>query len=132
MTGRQEAIPSDAPGQRRRILVAEDELLVALDYEDMLHELGCAALGPARAVSDALALARYARLDGAILDIRLIDGLVFPVAQVLRARKVPFCFITGYRQTAVPEDLRDVPIFAKPVDELTMALVFREMMLLAR
>lgn len=116
-------------GSRRRILVAEDQLLVALDYEDMLNELGCAVLGPMRSVADGLAVARYAHLDGAVLNIRLSDGFSFPIAEALRERGVPFFFVSGYNPGSIPKSLHDVPAFAKPVDAETFIDAVRRLIL---
>jgi hypothetical protein len=116
-------------GARRRILVAEDQLLVALDYEGMLNELDCAVLGPMRTVADGLAVARYAQIEGAVLNIRLSDGFSFPIATVLRARGIPFFFVSGYNPSSIPPSLRDVQAFSKPVDADTFIAAVRRLIL---
>ena len=100
-----------------RVLVAEDDFLIALDVADMLRGLGCVVLGPAATVAEALALAGRGRPDAALLDLALQDGGAIPVAAVLRAAGVPFAVTTGF-----PDDylvgaaaaLREVPWLAKP------------------
>ena len=81
-----------------RVLVVEDEALVAMQLEDMLDELGCVVVDVAGTVSRGVALAADAAvaLDGAILDVNLGGEKVYPVAERLAARGVPFVFCTGY------------------------------------
>jgi CheY-like chemotaxis protein len=112
--------------RRPRVLVAEDQLLIALDFEEILNGLGCAVLGPMRAVSDAVAIARYADLTGAVLNVSLVDGLVFPAARLLQVRKIPFFFVTGHEDVLVPSELKGVPLVRKPVDEETFITAYSE------
>ena len=84
----------------RRILVVEDEMMIAMLVEDMLGELGCAVVGPAHALDTALAMAASeVGLDAALLDVNLGGTSVFPVADALRAKGVPAIFSTGYTAT---------------------------------
>lgn len=79
-----------------RVLVVEDESLVAMALEEVLHSFGCRVAGVARSVAEALALIDAdAAIDAAILDIRLGDGIVYPVADVLARRGTGFVFSTG-------------------------------------
>src|SRR4051794_18564375 len=82
----------------RRLLVVEDEYLIAASLARELEGRGAEVVGPAGSVRDALALveAEGDRLDGAVLDINLRDERVYPVADALVARGVPFIFLTGY------------------------------------
>jgi CheY-like chemotaxis protein len=80
----------------RRILVAEDEPLVALELEAQLRALHCEVIGPAAMLEDALRLAASAPLDAAVLDINLAGRASFPVAELLTGREVPVIFATGY------------------------------------
>src|SRR3546814_9846381 len=80
-----------------RILVVEDELLVALELEMMLIGLGCDVVGPASRLEKAMQLAAAEAIDGAILDVNLRGRPVYPVATALKARGIPFLFSTGYR-----------------------------------
>jgi CheY-like chemotaxis protein len=107
------ALPtSDLSGLR--ILVLEDTLLVAelIAYE--LEELGCQTVGPVPRVAQAMTLARTEPLDGALLDINLAGEYCFPVAEILAERGVPFVFVTGYGDSALPPAYRAVPRLTKP------------------
>jgi CheY-like chemotaxis protein len=79
-----------------RVLVAEDEALVAFQLEDMLAELGCAVIGPASRVGQALDLLGRERVDAAVLDVNVAGELVYPVADALTAQGLPYIFATGY------------------------------------
>jgi len=108
-----------------RILVVEDEYVIAVDLAASLEDLGVAVVGPVRSVAEALALIeREATLDAAVLDVNLGAEKVFPVARSLQARGVPFVFATGYDHWIIPSAFEKVPRFEKPVDtaELVRAL----------
>jgi CheY-like chemotaxis protein len=79
-----------------RILIAEDNLLVAMQIEDSLRHLGAEPVGPVGRLSHALELAKHEALDGALLDVDLGGEFVFPAAEVLEARGVPIIFATGH------------------------------------
>jgi DNA-binding response OmpR family regulator len=82
----------------KRVLVVEDEFLIARDIEKMLSDLGIEVVGPASSLQSALYLARNEDLDGAILDVNLGDGIfVTLVADELSERGVPFALATSYR-----------------------------------
>jgi len=99
----------------RRVLVVEDEMMIALLVEDMLTELGCAVVGPVNALDAALELARDdAEIDAALLDVNLAGRPVFPVADALRAKGVPTIFSTGYGDAALREADRGAPVLQKP------------------
>jgi DNA-binding LytR/AlgR family response regulator len=101
------------------LLVVEDEYLIAADLMASLESLGVEVIGPAASVEDALSLVENNsdRLDGAVLDINLRNEQVYPVADVLAARGVPFVFTTGYDAVAVPTTYDCVPRCEKPVDK---------------
>jgi CheY-like chemotaxis protein len=98
----------------RRVLVIEDEYMVAMLIEDMLRDLGCEVAGAASRFDDALDKARSLPLDVAVLDINLAGRPTFEIAQALRKRGVPFVFASGYGSAGVPEPLRDAPFLQKP------------------
>ena len=98
----------------KRILIVEDEILLAMNLEDMLIELGHNVIAVATRMSDAISLAADGDIDLAILDLNLSGALSFPVAQVLRARGVPFLFATGYGSHGLTEDYRSELVLAKP------------------
>lgn len=101
-----------------RLLVVEDEAMVAMMVEDMLMEMGCVVVDVAGTVSRGLALAGDAELalDGAILDVNLGGEKVYPVAEALAARHVPFVFSTGYGQAGIAPDFIHVPVLSKPYE----------------
>ncbi len=97
-----------------RVLVVEDEALVALQLEDMLTDLGCAVIGPAARVHQALDLLDGFRLDAAVLDLNVAGELVYPVADALARRGIPFIFATGYGADGLAPPYRHRPILQKP------------------
>jgi CheY-like chemotaxis protein len=99
----------------RRILVVEDELMIAMLVEDMLLELGCSVVGPVHALAEALDLARSeSGLDAALLDVNLAGQPVFPVADALREKGVPAIFSTGYGDAGLRDVDRGAPVLQKP------------------
>jgi CheY-like chemotaxis protein len=101
----------------RRVLVVEDEYLLASKIAGAFAKLGVETIGPVGTVKRALELVEHSgHLDGAVLDIKLRDGMVFPVAEALRARGVPFVFTTGYNKHAIPDRYKDVARYEKPFD----------------
>lgn len=108
----------------RRVILVEDEILVALLLEDMLEEIGCQVVGVASSVEEALALAATADAEVALLDVNIAGELVYPVAERLQERCIPIVFSTGYESSALPERWRSCPILNKPygVKQLKSAL----------
>jgi DNA-binding response OmpR family regulator len=104
----------------RRILVVEDETVLATLIEDALESLGCIIVGPAARLDVALQLATDEVLDAAVLDVTIRGGKVYPVAERLLARKIPFVLASGYGEWAIPHFLRDAPLLTTPFspDEL--------------
>ena len=99
-----------------RVLVLEDELLIAMMMRGWLTELGCETVGPARTVPDALALIKDGPLDGAILDVTIAGGDCFPVADALRQKGIPFALTTGRAADGLPANYADAPLLPKPYD----------------
>jgi two-component sensor histidine kinase/CheY-like chemotaxis protein len=100
----------------RRILLAEDATIVAMELFAILENAGAQVLGPAATVERAMALANGEKIDCAVLDVNLNGKMAFPVAQRLRARHVPFIFVTGYGDPSMwPADFRDAERLSKPV-----------------
>jgi DNA-binding response OmpR family regulator len=97
-----------------RVLVAEDEMLIAMELESMLQGLGCNVVGPVGTVALALRLARTKELDAAVLDVDLHGEKIFPIAQALQARGIPFVFATGYETSVLPEEWRREHSLGKP------------------
>lgn len=108
----------------RRVLVVEDEALVAMLVEDALLDAGASVIGPAATVAEALALLERETPDAAVLDLNLAGETSTPVADALAARGVPFVVATGYGADGLPPGHASVPVLAKPYDpdDLTAAL----------
>lgn len=107
----------------KRILVLEDDFLIAMLIEEALLDEGCEIIGPVDNVTRALALAETAFLGGAVLDVNVAGVIAFPVAEALEARNVPFIFVSGYGASAVGE--RNWKVCAKPfrAEELVSLLM---------
>lgn len=100
----------------RRILVVEDEYLLADDLSRMLADAGAEVLGPVPSVREALVLIDAAPpIDGAVLDVNLRGEMVFPVARSLQDRGIPFAFATGYDGWTLPEPFSQSPRMDKPL-----------------
>ena len=115
-------------GQRlagMRVLVVEDEFILALALEDILIDEGCVVVGPFSRVSEALAAATEEQVDLAVLDVNVAGEKVFPVAEVLDDRGVPFILLTGYGDKVIPHDRPHWQAYEKPYrnDQLIDALV---------
>lgn len=80
----------------KRILIVEDEALIAAMVEDMLIDLGAVPVGPARTIQRGLGLVASEALDAAILDVNVRDERIDPVADALRERGIPMLFASGY------------------------------------
>ncbi len=102
----------------KRLLIVEDEYIIAADLAYLLEQAGAEVVGPAGTVADALILlqAEAGRLDGAVLDVNLRDERVYPVADALSASHIPFLFATGYDPEDMPAHYADVPRWRKPID----------------
>ncbi len=109
-----------------RVFVAEDEALVSMLVEDMLTEIGCTVIGPAANLDEALALVADSVIDVALLDVNLAGKPVFPVADLLRARGVPYIFASGYGEAGVSEDHRGAPVLQKPFRESDLARILAD------
>lgn len=106
---------NDATGQRC-ILVVEDEMFLALLLEELLEDAGYRVLKAAR-LPAAVALAESAEIDAAMLDINLAGTAVFPAADALRRRGIPFVFTSGYGRNGLPPDFMESPMLQKPYDQ---------------
>ena len=104
--------PDDLTG--RRILVVEDDILIAMLIEEILQDLGCVIVGPVATLDDALRLAGDEALDAAVLDVTIRGGQIYPAAERLLARGIPFILASGYGDWALPEAFRNMPRLTKP------------------
>jgi len=102
------------PSQACRVLVVEDETMVAMLVEDMLVDLGCEVAAVAGSLAAGLQAAGEPSLDAAILDVNLNGEKSFPVAALLRERGVPFAFATGYGARGLDEPFAGTPTLQKP------------------
>jgi CheY-like chemotaxis protein len=103
-----------------RALVVEDEGSVALLIESMLEELGCEVAASAPTLAKAMITAAAEVFDLAMLDVNLDGQLVFPVAEILQRRRLPFLFSTGYGRIGVPDKFKEYEVLSKPftIEEL--------------
>jgi CheY-like chemotaxis protein len=118
--------PVDALNSARglRVLVVEDNLLIAETVCDMLEDCGCAVLGPAPDIKRGLQLLSGEQPDGVLLDVNLGGTLSFPLAATLEKQGVPFVFMTGYDEgTLFPPEFRAVRRISKPFDATEVAEV---------
>ncbi|WP_396593372.1 response regulator [Brevundimonas sp. R86498] len=113
----------------RRILVVEDESLVAMLMETILEDMGCIPVGAFATVDEALTeIAEDTPLDAALLDVNVAGREVFPVAEALKARGVPFVFSTGYGEGGLPDAWRGQATIQKPFTENAIrAALFKAM-----
>jgi CheY-like chemotaxis protein len=110
-----------------KVLVVEDEALVSMLVEDMLTDLGCAIVGPAAEIEEALRLAGSADIDAALLDVNLGGRPIFPVADALKARGVPFAFASGYGEAGLTEDHKGATVLQKPFREADLRRVLESL-----
>ena len=96
------------------ILIVEDEMLLAMDIEELVRCAGCSVIGPVGTMPEALRKLRETRPDAAILDVNVSGELVFPVADALADVEVPFMIVTGYGRDHVPPRHRERPFIQKP------------------
>lgn len=106
------------------LLVVEDHVLIALDLENMLLDLGATQVSVAYSVDQALQLIATTAFDGALLDVRLGGAASLPVAIALRDAGIPFAFATGYNAAGmIPEEFRTQPVIPKPFQQQTLLQV---------
>ena len=115
-----------SPLAGRRILIVEDEFLVAMEISEALQLAGCIIVGQVGSINDALrVLGSEARLDAAVLDINLAGQPVFPVADALQRREIPFVFATGYSAAVIPAEYAEAPRCEKPVNEAMLLRILQ-------
>jgi CheY-like chemotaxis protein len=107
----------------RRVLVVEDDFLIAEQMRFDLEAVGAVVIGPVPSVERAMKLLQTEEnVDAGVLDINLAGEKVFPVADALNRRNIRFIFATGYDASNLPTPYRDIPRFEKPVDVKLLAL----------
>jgi CheY-like chemotaxis protein len=98
-----------------RVLVVEDEWIIAAYVEELLLEMGCEVIGPAPNVARAVELIQSGNPDFALLDVSLGNENSFPIAELLIKRQVPFAFVTGYSNVDLPPRYGARTMLSKPV-----------------
>jgi DNA-binding response OmpR family regulator len=125
-------VASLGPLYGRRILVIEDEPLVAMMLEDSLIEAGASVLGPAGSVEMALLLLDNALANGgisaAVLDLNLAGSAALPVSAKLDSASVPYVVATGYMEASMPADRPGAPVMTKPYDPEELVRLLATMM----
>lgn len=111
----------------RRILVVEDDNLIALVIVDALEDFGCVVIGPTGELGVAIQLASDEPMDAAILDVTVRGGQVYPVAERLLTRGIPFVLASGFGECALPEALRNSPRLTKPFLSVELADALRSL-----
>jgi two-component sensor histidine kinase len=112
-----------------RVLLVEDDALIALDMKDGLEQAGATIVGPVARLDRALLLAADDGLDAAVLDVNLGGEHVFPLADLLAERSIPFAFLTGYHRRAVfPDRYRDALALQKPISRPALTAVVERLM----
>jgi len=109
-----------------KIMVVEDEALVAMALRDSLAELGFSVIGPFSRISEAMIALRNNHIDAAVLDVNLGGELIYPLADVLTADHVPFVFITGYGADEIERRYASIPILQKPIEPDALKTVFAQ------
>jgi DNA-binding response OmpR family regulator len=109
------------------VLLVEDEMCLAMMLQDLLEDSGYRVIKAAR-VSAALEMAGGSSIDAAILDVNVAGTEVFPVADELRRRGVPFMFASGYGERGLPGEFRDYPILQKPYDPAALGTMLRNVL----
>ena len=98
----------------RKVLVVEDEMMIAMLIEDMLDEFGCKLVGPATNVPRALELIGKESIEVAVLDLNLDGQDTYAIADALQRKNVPFIFATGYGSTGLRQEYGNRPVLQKP------------------
>ena len=112
---------------RYKVLVVEDEPLIAFDIASMLDSMECDMVGPVARLSDALKIVETEAFDCAILDINVRGGYITPVAEILMSRHVPLLLATGYSEFALPNTLASQARLAKPYTSEQLELELRRL-----
>jgi PAS domain S-box-containing protein len=107
-----------------RVMIVEDEALVAMVVTESLTTLGCSVVGPFSRCSDALAAIEADEIDAAILDVNLDGEMVYPLADLLTERGVPFIFVTGYGSESIDDRFTHIPVIQKPVERHVLQRIF--------
>lgn len=119
-----EAPPPNFAIPGNRLMIVEDEALVAMAITEMMTELGYKIVGPYSRISEAMAALKNGGIDGAVLDINLCGQLVYPLADTLVAEGIPFVFVTGYGAESMERRFSNVPTLQKPIERDALHRIF--------
>lgn len=100
--------------QGLRVMLAEDEVIVAIELESALHDAGCEVIGPAFTLPEAISIAASAAIDIAVLDVNLNNEMTFGLATDLVQRGIAVVLATGYDDISLPPEVRSLPRVVKP------------------
>jgi PAS domain S-box-containing protein len=106
------------------VMLVEDEAIVALAVNDSLTDLGFSVIGPFSRVADACSALQHHRVDAAILDVNLNGEMVYSLAELLIAQKIPFVFATGYGAESIEPRFEHIPVLQKPIEKDMLSRVF--------
>lgn len=110
-----------------RVLVVEDEPLIGMDIEDAVQGLGHEVVGPIAELDEALGMATVEILGCAILDVNILGGRSYPVADMLMKRGVPLLLLTGYREVTLPVRMHDEARLPKPFTDAQLEKEIRDL-----
>ena len=110
----------------RKVLVVEDEMMIAMLIEDMLEEFGCKLVGPANSVPHALELIRNESIEVAVLDLNLDGADTYAIADALQQKNVPFIFATGYGSRGLRREYEDRRVLQKPFQQKDLEMALTE------
>lgn len=117
----------DTPMAKRRVLIVEDEVLIALEVGEIVKKALDAEVLMSRSVARAKSLIDPS-VDLALLDVDVTNGKTFEVAMLLRLRHIPFVFLSGSQREHIPDQLRDAPFIPKPFNEQKLIEQIRKLL----
>ena len=119
---------NDSSETQKRVLIVEDEYLIRMLLEDMLADLGYGVAAAVGTVAEASEFATSGDFNVAILDVNLDGQEIFPVADILAGRSLPFVFVTGYGESSLPDRYRDRPALQKPFQAEQLSATLADML----
>jgi len=117
---------AEARLKQQRVLLVEDEMMVAMLVEDMLLDVGCEVIGPVTRVDEALAHTQSGGIDVAILDVNLDGHETYAVADALSEKGIPFVFATGYGAGGLKDGYKGTPTLQKPFQQRDLLKVLAD------
>jgi len=109
---------------KKHLLLVDDEAIVGMEMESHLRSLGYSVIGPLLRLQEAMdAVNSHQDIDGAILDINVRGGLIYPVAEILVKKGIPFILVTGYSLNTIREEFRKYPMLHKPFNMVKLTAI---------